>query len=211
MIAAFRCAGVISFSKPFLASLKVVSPATGPLEQARLNPPIRVSDPATDISLNMSQIEALENCSSYVYRVGGFDNTEGADLKADALFGAEMRWRSFVRSGLIFDVHLGTGVQKFSLRDVPAALSTCVKLTMNGAAADLANKSPDGTALFQIASHCSGFRAAEGRPDVMVFACASAQVAVNGSTTREMIDALNICLLLLFAKFLPRAAYTQRI
>ena len=42
----------------------------------------------------------------------------------------------------------------------------------------------------------------------MVFACASAQVAVNGSTTREMIDALNICLLLLLAKFakssLPR-------
>ena len=75
------------------------------------------------------------------------------------------------------------------------SLSTCVKLTINGAAADLANKSPDGTALFQIASHCSGFRAAEGRPDVMVFACASTQVAVRGSTTKEMIDALNICLL----------------
>ena len=73
----------------------------------------------------MSQIEGLENCSSYVYRVGGFDNTEGADLKADALFSAEMRWRSFVRSGLIFDVlykTLGTGVQKFSLRDIPAAI-----------------------------------------------------------------------------------------
>jgi hypothetical protein len=57
LIAAFRCAGVISFSKPFLASLKVVSPATGPLEQATLKPPIRVSDPATDISLNMSQLK----------------------------------------------------------------------------------------------------------------------------------------------------------
>src|ERR1700741_4203222 len=79
----------------------------------------------------------------------------------------------------------------FEMSPLPS-LSTCVKLTMNGAAADLANKSPDGTALFQIASHCSGFRAAEGRPDVMVFACASAQVAVNGSTTMEMMDALNI-------------------
>jgi hypothetical protein len=46
--------------------------------------------------------------------------------------------------------------------------------------------------LFQIASHCSVFKAAEGRPDVMVFACASTQVAVKGSTTREMTDALNI-------------------
>src|SRR5262249_60040679 len=67
---------------------------------------------------------------------------------------------------------------------------------MNGAAADLASRSPDGTAFFQIASHCSGFRAAEGRPDVMVFVCASAHVAVNGSATREMMNALNICLLL---------------
>jgi hypothetical protein len=59
LIAAFRCAGVISFSKPFLASLKVASPARGPLEQARLNPPIRINDAAADISLkeNMSQIE----------------------------------------------------------------------------------------------------------------------------------------------------------
>src|SRR6185295_9763375 len=72
------------------------------------------------------------------------------------------------------------------------SLSTCVKLTMNGAAADLANKSPDGTALFQIASHCSGFRAAEGRPDVMVFAWASAQVADIGTTIMERRDALNI-------------------
>ena len=41
----------------------------------------------------------------------------------------------------------------------------------------------------------------------MVFACASAQVAVNGSTTREMMDALNICLLLVLAKFtLPTKA-----
>jgi hypothetical protein len=33
------------------------------LEQARLNPPIRINDAAADISLkeNMSQIEALEN------------------------------------------------------------------------------------------------------------------------------------------------------
>jgi hypothetical protein len=63
LIAAFRCAGVISFLKPFLVSLKVASPARGPLEQARLNPPIRINDAAADISLkeNMSQIEALEN------------------------------------------------------------------------------------------------------------------------------------------------------
>src|SRR4029079_10068807 len=76
----------------------------------------------------------------------------------------------------------------FEMSPLPS-LSTCVKLTMNGAAADLASRSPDGTALFQIASHCSGFRAAEGRPDVMVLACASAQVAVNGSTNTEMMDA----------------------
>src|SRR5215475_9720138 len=87
----------------------------------------------------------------------------------------------------------------FEISPLPS-LSTCVKLTMNGAAADLASKSPDGTAFFQIAAHCSGFSAAEGRPDVMVFACASAQVAANGSTTREMMDALNICLLLVLAK-----------
>jgi hypothetical protein len=37
----------------------------------------------------------------------------------------------------------------------------------------------------------------------MVFVCASAQVALNGSTTREMMDALNICLLLILAKFTP--------
>src|SRR6476619_69868 len=78
----------------------------------------------------------------------------------------------------------------FEMSPLPS-LSTCVKLTMNGAAFDLANKSPDGTALFQIASHCSGFRTAEGRPEVMLFACASAQVTVNGSTTTEMMGALN--------------------
>src|SRR5262245_66381685 len=83
----------------------------------------------------------------------------------------------------------------FEMSPLPS-LSTCVKLTINGAAADFASRSPDGTALFQIAEHCSAFRAAEGRPDVMVFVCASAQVAANGSTTREMMDALNICLLL---------------
>src|SRR5262245_40965563 len=92
----------------------------------------------------------------------------------------------------------------FEISPLPS-LSTCVKLTMNGAAADFASRSHDGTAFFQIAAHCSGFRAAEGRPDVMVFACASAQVAVNGSTTREMMNALNICLLLVLAKcILPR-------
>src|SRR5262249_51338215 len=91
----------------------------------------------------------------------------------------------------------------FEMSPLPS-LSTCVKLTINGAAADFASRLPDGTALFQIAVHCSGFRAAEGRPDVMVFVCASAQVGVNGSTprgvngrtTREMRDVLNICLLL---------------
>src|SRR5262245_1144823 len=83
----------------------------------------------------------------------------------------------------------------FEMSPLPS-LSTCAKLTINGAAADFASRLPDGTALFQIAEHCSGFRAAEGRPDVMVFVCASAQVAVNGSTTREIMDALNICLLL---------------
>src|SRR5262245_40798017 len=86
----------------------------------------------------------------------------------------------------------------FEMSPLPS-LSTCVKLTINGAAADFASRLPDGTALFQIAAHCSGFRAAEGRPDVMVFVCASAQVAVNGNTTREMMDALNICLLLVLA------------
>src|SRR5215471_18027091 len=91
----------------------------------------------------------------------------------------------------------------FEMSPLPS-LSTCVKLTMKGAAADLASRSPDGTAFFQIASHCSGFRAAEGRPDVMVFVCASAQVAVNGSATMEMMNALNICLLLVLAKFTLR-------
>src|SRR5262245_36349882 len=94
----------------------------------------------------------------------------------------------------------------FEMSPLPS-LSTCAKLTINGAAADFASRLPDGTALFQIAEHCSGFRAAEGRPDVMVFVCASAQVAVNGSTTREvngsttreMRDVLNICLLLVLA------------
>ena len=60
MIAAFRCAGVISFSKPFLASLKVVSPAKGPLEQARLVPAIRTSDAAAIIGLNMTPIKEGE-------------------------------------------------------------------------------------------------------------------------------------------------------
>ena len=46
----------------------------------------------------------------------------------------------------------------------------------------------------------------------MVFAWASAQVAVNGNTTREMMDALNICLLLVLAKFtLPhKGEHAQR-
>src|SRR5262245_48853047 len=88
----------------------------------------------------------------------------------------------------------------FEMSPLPS-LSTCAKLTINGAAADFASRLPDGTALFQIAGHCSGFRAAEGRPDVMVFVFASAQVSVNGSTTREIMDALNICLLLVLAKF----------
>src|SRR5262245_61965337 len=86
----------------------------------------------------------------------------------------------------------------FVMSPLPS-LSTWSKLTMNGAAADLASKSPEGTAFFQIASHCSGFRAADGRPDVMVFACASAQLTVNGNTTTEIIDALNICFLLVLA------------
>jgi hypothetical protein len=60
LIAAFRCAGVISFSKPFLASLKVVSPAKGPLEQARLVPAIRTSDAAAIIGLNMTPIKEGE-------------------------------------------------------------------------------------------------------------------------------------------------------
>src|SRR5262245_8271746 len=96
----------------------------------------------------------------------------------------------------------------FEMSPLPS-LSTCVKLTMYGAAADLANKSPDGTAFFQIAAHCSGFRAAEGRPEVMVFVCARAQVALNGSTIREVMDALNIVSSLAFAKFtLPRNGRT---
>src|SRR6476661_5498502 len=114
--------------------------------------------------------------------------------------------RSCVRTRLIFDVlykTLGAGVQKFSLRDVPAAIVINLReVDDDGAAANLANKSPNGTALFQIASHCSGFRAAEGRPDVMVFACASTQLAVNGSMTKEMMDGLNICLLLVLGGFI---------
>jgi hypothetical protein len=60
LIAAFRSAGVISLSKPFLASLNVVSPAKGPLEQARLIPAIRTSDAAATIGLNMSPIKEDE-------------------------------------------------------------------------------------------------------------------------------------------------------
>ena len=58
LIAAFRCAGVISFSKPFSASLKVVSP--GSLEQAGLVPAIRNSDAAAIIGLNMTPIKGGE-------------------------------------------------------------------------------------------------------------------------------------------------------
>jgi hypothetical protein len=36
----------------------------------------------------------------------------------------------------------------------------------------------------------------------MVFACASTQVAVNGSMTKEMMDGLNICLLLVLGGFI---------
>src|SRR6476469_55855 len=79
----------------------------------------------------------------------------------------------------------------FEMSPLPS-LSTCVKLTMNGAAADFASRSPDGTAFFQIAAHCSGFRVAEGRPDVMLLACASRHVAVNGNTKREISDALSM-------------------
>jgi hypothetical protein len=53
LIAAFRCAGVISFSKP-------LSPAKGPLEQPRLVPAIRTSDAAATIGLNMSPIKEGE-------------------------------------------------------------------------------------------------------------------------------------------------------
>src|SRR5262245_24119394 len=49
LIAAFRCAGVISLS------LKVVSPAKRPLEQPRLVPAIRTSDAAAIIGLNMTR------------------------------------------------------------------------------------------------------------------------------------------------------------
>ena len=49
-----------------------------------------------------------------------------------------------------------------------------------------------GTAFFQIAAHCSGVKAAEGRPDVIVFACANRHVAVNGNTKREISDALSM-------------------
>ena len=60
LIAAFRCAGVISFSKPFLASLNDVTPAKGPLEQPRLIPAIRTSDVAAIIGLNMTPIKEGE-------------------------------------------------------------------------------------------------------------------------------------------------------
>src|SRR5262245_56457200 len=91
----------------------------------------------------------------------------------------------------------------FEMSPLPS-LSTWVKLTMKGAAADCASKSPDGTALFQIASHCSGFRAAEGRPDVMVFAWANRHVAVNGNTKSEISDALSM------GGLLPGSAYANR-
>ena len=64
LIAAFRSAGVISLSKPFLASLSVMSPAKGPLEHARLIPAIRTSDAAATIGLNMSPIKEDELVAS---------------------------------------------------------------------------------------------------------------------------------------------------
>lgn len=97
---------------------------------------------------------------------------------------------------LVFDVlheSLGAGIFELSLRDFPAPIFVDLREVDNKwRGGRPASNSPDGTALFQIASHCSGLSAAEGRPDVMVFACASTQVAVGGSTIREMMDALNI-------------------
>ena len=95
----------------------------------------------------------------------------------------------------VFDKALRAGRVEFGLVD--AAIIVGIGLRkVHEAAFAFANASPLGTALLQIVLHCSVVRAAEGRPDVMVFACASAQVAVNGSTIAKMMDALNICLLL---------------
>jgi hypothetical protein len=91
---------------------------------------------------------------------------------------------------LVFDVlhepPLGAGILELRLRDVPAPIFVNLLNVDDerGAAADWASRSSDGTAFFQIAAHCSGFSAAEGRPDVMVFVCANAEVAVNGSRGR---------------------------
>src|SRR5262247_3281075 len=64
--------------------------------------------------------------------------------------------------------------------------SACLKLTMNGAAFAWGRASPEGTAWLQTCWHCSGVKAAEGRPEVIVFVCASKQLAVKGSTKREI-------------------------
>src|SRR5262245_37560763 len=63
---------------------------------------------------------------------------------------------------------------------------------MNGAAFAGGRASPEGTAWLQTCWHCSGVKAAEGRPDVIVFVCASKHVAVNGNTKREISDALSM-------------------
>src|SRR5262245_7695924 len=70
--------------------------------------------------------------------------------------------------------------------------SACLKLTMNGVAFASGRASPEGAALLQTCWHWSGVNTAEGRPEVIVFVCASRHVAVNGNTKSEISDALSM-------------------
>src|SRR5262245_35314956 len=66
---------------------------------------------------------------------------------------------------------------------------------MNGVAFAWGSESPEGAAWLQTCWHCSGVKAAEGRPEVIVFVCASKHVAVKGSTKSEISDALSMGIL----------------
>src|SRR5215510_3473910 len=63
---------------------------------------------------------------------------------------------------------------------------------MNGVAFAWGRESPEGAAWLQTCWHLSGVKAAEGRPEVIVFVCASKHVAVKGSTKREISDTFSM-------------------
>src|SRR5262245_8372341 len=63
---------------------------------------------------------------------------------------------------------------------------------MNGVAFASGRASPEGAAWLQTCWHWSGVNTAEGRPEVIVFVCASRHVAVNGNTKSEISDALSM-------------------